>query len=120
METIVQWSDRTPASLEGTIRHPEHGMTLKRLHQVPIETLGLPRSGRAYDLASGWWNGMPVAPAHPPFQLITYRTPQGERNQGAFPFLPGENAFNCGFRAKPITRFGPIRSAVSEFSITPG
>jgi len=25
----------------------------------------------------------------------------------------------CVFRANPITRFAPIRSAVSEFSITP-
>ncbi len=25
---------------------------------------------------------------------------------------------DCGFRLKPISRFGPIRSVVSEFSIT--
>ncbi len=72
-------------------------MTLQRRHQASIAALGLPKSGRTYDLASGWWNGMPVAPAHPPFQLITYRTPRGERNQGIFPFVPGENAFNYGF-----------------------
>ena len=32
--------------------------------------------------------------------------------------LVGWATVACGFRLKPISRFGPIRSAVSEFSIT--
>jgi kynurenine formamidase len=44
--------------------------------------LGQVREGRVYDLDCGRWNGMPVFPGHPPFQVLSYRTPRGLRNQG--------------------------------------
>jgi kynurenine formamidase len=44
-------------------------------------------TGRVYDLDCGRWHGMPVWPGHPPFQLLTYRTPRGVEAQGDHPWL---------------------------------
>lgn len=56
----------------------------------------MPRSGKSYDLSSGWWTGMPLSTAHPSFQLLTYRSPAGQRNQGDLAFLEN-NKVNFGF-----------------------
>ncbi len=66
-----------------------------RVSTVPIEMLQIPRSGKAYDLSSGWWPGMPMLPAHPPFQMVTFRTPSGTRNE-AEPSIQS-NRENLGF-----------------------
>jgi kynurenine formamidase len=63
---------------------------------VPLEALKLARTGRAYDLSSGWWPGMPLAEGHPQFQVLTYRSPAGERNQDDFEFLR-PNPLNYGW-----------------------
>ena len=63
---------------------------------IPLELLRMPRTGRAYDLSSGWWPGMPLAAGHPPFRIMTYRTPAGERNQKDLRFLD-QNRVNFGF-----------------------
>jgi kynurenine formamidase len=63
-----------------------------------IETLALPTRGQVVELSSGWWRGMPGHYAHPRFDVITYRTPEGERNQRDLDFLdPGVNTVNYGF-----------------------
>ena len=64
--------------------------------QLSMEALQIPREGRAYDLSSGWWPGMPLSEGHPPFQVLTYRSPAGERNQGDVAFLK-ENPLNYGW-----------------------
>lgn len=64
--------------------------------QLSLEALRIPRAGRAYDLSSGWWPGMPLAEGHPPFQVLTYRSPAGERNQGDVTFLQ-DNPLNFGW-----------------------
>lgn len=64
--------------------------------EVALEALRIPRRGRAYDLSSGWWPGMPLAEGHPPFQVLTYRSPWGERNQGDISFLQ-DNPLNFGW-----------------------
>lgn len=64
--------------------------------QLSMEALRMPRTGRAYDLSSGWWPGMPLAEGHPPFQVLTYRSPIGERNQGDVSFLQ-DNPLNFGW-----------------------
>lgn len=51
--------------------------------RVDPSALALAGEGRVFDLSSGWWPGMPLAPGHPPFQVLTFRTPAGERAQGA-------------------------------------
>lgn len=63
---------------------------------VSLEALARPKTGRTYDLCSGYWPGMPLSTGHPPFQVITYRTPRGERNQRDLAFLD-DNPVNFGF-----------------------
>jgi kynurenine formamidase len=63
---------------------------------IPLELLRRPTKGKAYDLSSGWWPGMPLAAGHPPFQVLTYRSPAGQRNQRDLRFLD-HNPTNFGF-----------------------
>ncbi|GLZ53515.1 cyclase family protein [Actinomycetospora sp. NBRC 106378] len=44
-----------------------------------VRAAGLVRSGRSYSLAAPRFPGMPLFPGHPPFQVLTFRTPQGLR-----------------------------------------
>lgn len=69
----------------------------RRQHQISLDALRLARTGKAYDLSSGWWPGMPMLPAHPAFQMVTYRTPAGVRNQKDLTFLAEGNEVNLGF-----------------------
>jgi kynurenine formamidase len=74
-----------------------------RVTNVPTAPLSLATLGRAYDLSSGWWPGMPVAPAHPPLQVMTYRTPHGMRADKAFPYADGANTQNYAFISEVIS-----------------
>jgi kynurenine formamidase len=56
-----------------------------------VEALSLIKTGRIYDLESARWHDMPVARGHPPFQLLSYRTAPGERNQKDMPLLLENN-----------------------------
>jgi kynurenine formamidase len=47
-----------------------------------LSALRLARTGRVYDLDPGRFPGMPLWPGHPPFQVMTYRSPAGIRAQG--------------------------------------
>jgi kynurenine formamidase len=52
---------------------------------TPSSVLGalrLARTGQVYDLDPGRFAGMPLWPGHPPFQIMTYRSPAGIRAQG--------------------------------------
>jgi kynurenine formamidase len=44
--------------------------------------LALAAQGRIYDLDCERFPGMPLFPGHPPFQVMSYRTPRGLDNQG--------------------------------------
>jgi kynurenine formamidase len=79
---------RTAADLDSTAQHATAALDL--------DLLRLPRKGRIYDLASGWWPGMPVSDVHPPFQVLTYRTPRGQRAQGDIAML-ADNSVNFHF-----------------------
>jgi kynurenine formamidase len=45
------------------------------------KALALVTEGRIYDLDCERFPGMPLFPGHPPFQVLTYRTPRGLDNQ---------------------------------------
>lgn len=67
-----------------------------------LGALRLVREGRILSLDSGWWRRMPVPPAHPTFDILTYRTPWGMRNEGDPDWmLPPANTVGFGF----ITEF---------------
>jgi len=59
-----------------------------------LRALQLPTKGTVYDLDPGRFAGMPLYQGHPPWQLITYRTPQGVRNQGDQKWLAEDNEVN--------------------------
>ncbi|MEV5440547.1 cyclase family protein [Streptomyces sp. NPDC052682] len=67
--------------------------------RIAPSALALAGEGRVFDLSSGWWPGMPLAPGHPPFQVLTFRTPAGERAQGPHGDLEwlGDNTSRFGF-----------------------
>ena len=67
-----------------------------------LAALSLAKEGRIYDLDSGRWPGMPVFPAHPPFLMTTYRTPQGLKTQKDFDEWRGENTVNMGLNTEII------------------
>ena len=84
--------------MSGSVRSPEAAAdtTKSTRFDIPLELLRMPKTGRAYDLSSGWWPGMPLATGHPPFQVMTYRSPAGQRNQKDLRFLD-DNPVNFGF-----------------------
>jgi kynurenine formamidase len=55
-----------------------------------LAALALVKQGRVYNLDCGRFPGMPIFPGHPPFQVLSYRTPRGIANQGDQDWL-GEN-----------------------------
>jgi kynurenine formamidase len=55
-----------------------------------LAALALVKQGRVYNLDCGRFHGMPIFPGHPPFQVLSYRTPRGIANQGDQKWL-GEN-----------------------------
>jgi len=62
-----------------------------------LGALGIPSEGVVYDLDPGRWPGMPIWAGHPPFQVLTYRSPHGIRVQGDQEWLrPEVNAAQIG------------------------
>jgi len=55
-----------------------------------LGALSLVKQGRVYSLDCGRFPGMPIFPAHPPFQVLSYRSPRGLVNQADQDWL-GEN-----------------------------
>jgi kynurenine formamidase len=51
-----------------------------------LEAARLVRQGRIYSLARERFRGMPLFPGHPPFEVLSYRTPQGIRAAGEEPW----------------------------------
>lgn len=59
--------------------------------------------GKVYSLQSHWWRGMPGHPVHPRFDVITYRSPHGERVQKDQDYLnPPQNTIGYGFISEMI------------------
>lgn len=68
-----------------------------------LEALAQPSKGKLYDLDPGRFPGMPLWAGHPPFQVITYRTPRGIRMQGDQAWLgPDVNEANIGLLSEMI------------------
>lgn len=68
-----------------------------------LAALALPRTGVVYDLDPGRFPGMPHWEGHPPFQVVTYRTPNGLRIQRDQAFLASDvNKVNIGIVSEMI------------------
>jgi len=57
----------------------------------------LVKQGKVYDLDPGRFRGMPLWPGHPPYELITFRTPMGEYVQKDQGWLMSNNDAHIGF-----------------------
>jgi kynurenine formamidase len=57
-----------------------------------LAAMALVREGRMFRLARERFPGMPLFPGHPPFQVLSYRTPQGIRAAGDTPWGPVNEA----------------------------
>ena len=57
-----------------------------------LAATALVREGRVFRLARVRFPGMPLFPGHPPFQVLSYRTPQGIRAAGDTPWGPVNDA----------------------------
>jgi hypothetical protein len=64
-----------------------------------LAALSLARTGRVYDLEVERFRGMPLHPAHPQLEILTYRSPRGIRNQGDQAWLAPDkgNSDNMAF-----------------------
>jgi kynurenine formamidase len=77
----------------GIVRHgtPAADAAAPSPEQVLAAT-ALVREGRMFRLARERFPGMPLFPGHPPFQVLSYRTPQGIRAAGDTPWGPVNDA----------------------------
>lgn len=62
-----------------------------------MKAVGLVREGRIFDLDSTRWHQMPVSAGHPAFQVLTYRSATGLRNQRDVDFLHQGNDDQVSF-----------------------
>jgi kynurenine formamidase len=76
---------------------PAAGVTANDL----LGALALVKQGRVYNLDCGRFPNMPIFPGHPPFQVLSYRTPRGIANQGDQEWL-GENEVNFYWQSEMV------------------
>lgn len=67
------------------------GQSDKPVDRARLNIREIARAGKFYSLAVDRFPGMPLFPGHPPFQVLTYRSPQGIRVSGAQPWGPGND-----------------------------
>jgi kynurenine formamidase len=62
-----------------------------------VRAAAMVRTGRQYSLAATRFPGMPLFPAHPPFQVLSYRTPHGLRvgEENLWAPTPNEVRLGC-------------------------
>ena len=66
-----------------------------------LAATALVREGRIFRLARPRFPGMPLFPGHPPFQVLSYRTPQGIRAGGDQPWGP-RNDVGLGYMSELV------------------
>jgi kynurenine formamidase len=94
--------DRVTA--QGDVEADELGSGRHVTPEAILRALALVRQGRVFDLDPGRFPGMPRNPAQPPFDLVTYRSPRGERKAAELSFLqPETNQDNFGFVLEQVT-----------------
>jgi len=87
----------TDVQRDATHRQANEAGRLGRLGPKEVlNALSFVRTGRIFDLDSTRWSGMPVAAEHPPFQVMTYRSPRGARNQGDIAWIGQGNDVHAG------------------------
>lgn len=86
-----------------TNRRQARGSLAAMTDRSVLTALATVKRGKIYSLDSRWWRGMPSHPVHPRFDVITYRSPHGERTQKDQAYLnPPENTIGYGFVSELI------------------
>src|SRR5581483_6517616 len=67
-----------------------------------LAALGSVKEGRIYDLEVERFRGMPLHPAHPQIEIVSYRSPRGIRNQGDQAWLNEDNAAKLAFNSELV------------------
>ena len=70
---------------------------------VRARAAGLVRTGRQYSLAAPRFNGMPLFPGHPTFQVLSYRTPHGLQVGQENLWAPAANDVGLGCMTELLT-----------------
>jgi len=86
-------SDRKPSlNHRAAVDDTQVGLAGRIGPEAILTALSVVKEGRVYDLDSTRWNRMPVAREHPPFQVLSYRTAVGQRNEGDLTWLGADDA----------------------------
>jgi len=88
----------TSTNQTGAVGTPAAELTREQV----LQALSLVSEGRRYDLDCGRFPGMPVFPGHPPFQVLSYRTPRGLDNQDDQEWLR-DNDVNFRWNSEVVT-----------------
>lgn len=67
-----------------------------------LAALGSVKEGLIYDLEVERFRGMPLHPAHPQIEIVSYRSPRGIRNQGDQAWLSENNDVNLAFNSELV------------------
>ncbi|MDB4868101.1 MAG: cyclase family protein [Cohnella sp.] len=73
-----------------------------------VQAAGLVKKGAIYDLGTERYRGMPVHPIHPPFEVISYRTPSGLANEKDQGWMEENNSDNMRSMSEVI--FGTMHT----------
>jgi aminoglycoside phosphotransferase (APT) family kinase protein/kynurenine formamidase len=91
----TRMTDQTAA--RGTDRTAEQGPISGVGDDDVLAALALARRGHVYDLEIERFRGMPLHPAHPQIEIVSFRTPQGIQNQRDQAWLNEGNSDNMAF-----------------------
>lgn len=83
--------------LPGADRTDEQGPIAGVRDADVLTAMALARQGRIYDLEVERFRGMPLHPAHPQLEVVSFRTPKGIQNQGDQAWLNENNSDNMAF-----------------------
>lgn len=67
-----------------------------------LAALGSVKEGLIYDLEVERFRGMPLHPAHPQIEIVSYRSPRGIRNQGDQAWLNENNNAKLAFNSELV------------------
>lgn len=86
-----------------------------------LRAVGMVGEGRVYDLARVRYKGMPLPPMHPPFEIMTYRTPAGLRAEPDTVWPSGaDNSAEVGFITEMVmtcTHVGTHIDALAHITV---
>ncbi len=68
-----------------------------------VRAAAMVRTGRQYSLAATRFPGMPLFPGHPPFQVLSYRTPHGLQVGGENLWAPAPNRVHLGCMTEVVS-----------------